>query len=77
MTKLDRLTQAASTLRDEQLDGLLGYVESLSAAPFYYSAPPEALASIERGLAQVANGETMPGEEVFARLQAKIDATRA
>jgi predicted transcriptional regulator len=74
MTKLEKLTQAATALSDDQLDGVLSYVQSLSSEPFYNSAPPEALASIERGLADARAGRVIDGEEAFKASAARIAA---
>jgi PHD/YefM family antitoxin component YafN of YafNO toxin-antitoxin module len=38
--------------------------------PFYARASPEALASIERGLEQIARGETVSLDELACRLSA-------
>jgi hypothetical protein len=77
MTKIDQLTQAARSLTDEQIDGVLAYAKSLSGEAYYATAPADALASIERGLAQLAASDTRSAGDVFQRLQAKIDAARS
>jgi len=74
MGKMDQLTAAAQALPDEQLEALIAYAHYLSAEPLYYSAPPEVLESIERGLQQSAAGQSVPAEEAFARLRSKIDS---
>jgi hypothetical protein len=74
MTKIEHLSQTAAALSEDQLDGLIEYAKYLVSEPFYASAPPEALASIERGLAQHAAGQHIPADQVLARLQRKIDA---
>ena len=76
MTKMEQLTQAAAALSNEHIDGLIAYAVYLASQPLYYEAPPEVLASIDRGLAQHARGNTVPATTVFDRLQAKIDAAR-
>lgn len=73
MGKVEQLIEAAVPLADEQVDGLIAYARSLLLEPVYSSAPLEAMASIERGLAQVAKGETVAAEDVFARIFAKLD----
>lgn len=77
MGKVEQLIQAAAPLADEQVDGLIAYARSLTSEPIYRSAPPEAVASIERGLAEIAAAETIPAEEVFARLRTKLDQSKS
>ena len=77
MTKIEQLAQAATALTDEQVDHLLAYTKYLAGETTYSTASPEALASIERGLAQHARGDSWPAADVFTRLQAKIDAARS
>ena len=77
MTKIEQLTQTATALADEQLDGLIAYATYLTGEPLFYSAPAEVLTSIERGLDQHRRGETHPAADVFVRLQSKIAAPRA
>jgi hypothetical protein len=77
MTKIEQLAQAATALTEEQIDGLLAYTKYLSGETYYGSASVEARASIERGLAQHAAGDTLPATSVFDRLQTKIDAARS
>ena len=76
MSKIEQLTRTAAALSDEQIDGLIVYAAYLAGRPYYYSAPPEALASIERGLEQHERGDTVTATAAFDRLQAKIDAAR-
>ena len=73
MTKIEKLAQTAATLSDEHIDGLIAYAAYLAGQPLYYVAPPEVLASIDRGLAQYARNDTVSAATVFDRLQAKID----
>ena len=77
MTKIEQLAQAATALTDEQIDGLLAYTKYLSGETYYDSASANTRASIERGLAQHAAGDTRPAASVFDRLQTKIDAARS
>ena len=77
MTKMEQLTRTAAVLSDEHIDGLIAYAAYLAGQPLYYAAPPEVHASIDRGLAQHAHGNTVPASTAFDRLQAKIDAARA
>ena len=74
--KIEQLTQTAATLSEEHIDGLIAYAAYLAGRPLYDVAPPEVLASIDRGLAQHARANTVPATTVFDRLQAKLDAAR-
>lgn len=40
--------------------------------PFYETAPPQALLSLERGLAQIARGEVVSLNELSERLAAAV-----
>jgi hypothetical protein len=70
MTKTEQLTAVAERLTDEQFDALLDFAQSMTEEPFYEAAPPEALASLERGIEQLARGETVSLEELSDRLKA-------
>lgn len=71
MTKSEQLTAVAERLTEEQLEALLSFAESMAEEQSYYaSASPEALASLERGLEQIARGETVSLDEVARRLKA-------
>lgn len=72
MTKVDQLAAAAEALSDDQLDALIDIAKGMKDKPFYYTAPPEALALLDRGLAEIAAGQTIPGEEVFARIDKRL-----
>lgn len=77
MTKIEQLAHTAANLSDEQVDGLIAFATYLAGEPLYNSAPPEVLASIDRGLAQLERGDTIAADTVFADLQRKIDAARS
>jgi len=70
MTKTERLTAVAERLTDEQIDALLYFAQSMAGEAFYDKAPPEARASLERGLEQIARGETVSLDELAERLEA-------
>ena len=70
MTKTEQLTVVAGRLSEEQVDALLTFARSMADEPFYEKAPPEALASLERGLEQIARGETVSLDELSKRLAA-------
>jgi predicted transcriptional regulator len=69
MTKTEQLTAVAEHLSDEQIDALLYFAQSMADEPFYGAAPAEALASLERGLEQIARGEVVSIEELDDRLK--------
>lgn len=70
MTKLEQISQEAAALTDYQLEAALDFIRSMKREPFFYSAPPEAIASIERGLEQIDNGDYISFEELSRRLDA-------
>ena len=71
MTKAEQLTAVAERLSDEQIDALLSFARSLvQEGSFYDKAPPEALASLELGVEQLARGESVTLEELSQRLKA-------
>jgi hypothetical protein len=74
MTKAEQLTAVAQRLSDEQIDALLSFARSMAEdVAFYEKAPPEALASLERGLDQIARGEHVSLDELSRRLKAAAD----
>jgi len=70
MTKAEQLTAIAEHLSEDQMEALLFFARSIAKEPFYDSAPPEALASLERGLSQIERGETLTLDELSERLAA-------
>jgi hypothetical protein len=70
MSKTEQLAAVAERLSEEQVDALLSLAHSMVDEPFYDKAPPEALASLERGLEQIARGETVSLDELSRRLEA-------
>ena len=70
MTRTEQLAAVAERLTDEQVDALLDFAQSMTDEPLYERAPPEALASLERGLEQLARRETVSLEELGDRLKA-------
>ena len=77
MTKAEQLTRAASTLTDDQFDGLIALAEHLAKEPFYNSAPDHVLAAIDRGIAEAEAGLGVAGQQVFERLSRKIAASQS
>jgi len=68
MTKAEQLTAVAAQLSEEQIDALLYFAQSMAEGATYDSAPPEALASLQRGLEQIESGEVFALEELRERL---------
>lgn len=76
MTKAEQLTAVAQRLSDEQIDALLSFARSMARKESYYDqAPPEALASLERGLEQIERGELASLDELARRLKAAAKPT--
>ena len=71
MSKTEQLAAVAERLSEEQVDALLSLAQSMAEEPFYDKAPPEALASLERGLEQIARGGTASLDELFKRLETR------
>ena len=68
MTKTEQLTAVAEHLSEEQIDALLSFARTMTDEPLYDKAPPEALASLQRGLEQVARGEIVSLDELSRKL---------
>ncbi len=69
MERTDELTRVVAQLSDEQLASLTDLARTMTERPFYETAPPDALASLQRGLAQLKRGETVTLDELDARLR--------
>lgn len=69
MTKLEKLQAAAVSLSDSQIEALIDFAKSMQGKSFYETAPPEAIASLERGLAQIETGQTFSLDELALRLK--------
>jgi hypothetical protein len=68
MTKAEQLTAIAERLSDDQIESLLFFARSMAEKPYYDTASPEALASIERGLRQIDRDETVSLTQLSERL---------
>ena len=77
MTKTEQLAQEAEVLTSDQIDGLIAYVRYLRSEPYYATATPEALASIESGLADAHAGRVTAAETVLTRIDQKLVSRRA
>ena len=70
MTKTEQLAAVAQQLSDDQIDSLLFFAQSMADKAYCDTAPPEALASLERGLEQIERGETLSLDQLSERLEA-------
>lgn len=80
MTRAETLAKIASNaekLSDEQLEGLAEFTTALVQPSVYSALSPADKAAIDAALDRLDRGEGMPGEEVFARLDARIAAAKA
>ena len=77
MSKTEQLAAVAERLSEEQVDALLSLAHSMVDEPFYDKAPPEALASLERGLEQIARGETVSPGRAFQAARRSGQACRS
>jgi hypothetical protein len=80
MTRSETLAQIAANaekLSDEQLEGLVAFTTALVQPSVYSALSPADKASIDAALDRLDRGEGIPGEEVFARLDARIAAAKA
>jgi hypothetical protein len=77
MTKAEQLAAVAKRLSEEQIDTLLDLAQSMADGPFYDKAPPEALKSLDRGLEQIARGETVSLDELARRLERAVKPSGA
>lgn len=69
MTKVEQISREAEALSDYQLEAALEFIRAMKCDPFFFDAPPEALASIERGREQLSRGETISLDELSQRLK--------
>ena len=74
---LARIAANAEKLNDEQLEGLAALTSDLVRSTVYSTLSPAEKAAIDAALDRLDRGEGIPGEEVFARLDARIAAAKA
>ena len=72
MSKIDKLTNAAARLSEDQLDGLIHFPEQLAQGPVLARAPAAVTASLQKGIQQAEAGELIDAGEVFAAVQRRI-----
>jgi hypothetical protein len=79
MTRSEAIAQIAANaqkLNDEQLEGLAAFTSALVLPSVYSTLSPVEKAAIDAALDRLDRGEGLPGEEVFARLDARIAAAK-
>lgn len=80
MTRSEAIAQiaaAAEKLNDEQLEGLAAFTAALAQPSVYSTLSAAEKATLDATLDRLDRGEGIPGEEVFARLDARIAAAKA
>ena len=80
MTRSEALAQIAANaekLNDEQLKGLAAFTSDLLQPSVYSTLSPAEKAAIDAALDRLDNGESIDGEEAFARLASRVAAAKA
>ena len=80
MTRSEAIAQiaaAAAKLNHEQLEGLAAFTATLVGPSVYSTLSLAEKAELDAALDRLDRGEGVPGEEVFARLDARIAAAKA
>jgi len=80
MTKSEaiaRIAADAEKLSDEQLEGLAALTAALVQPSVYSTLSPAEKTALGLALDRLDRGEGIPGEEVFARFDARIAAAKA
>ena len=73
---LERITSLAAQLDDEQLETLAAYTAYLAGPTVYSQLSDAQKAEIDDARAQIRRGDGIPGDQVFARLNAKLKNAR-
>ena len=79
MTRSEAIAQIAANaekLNDEQLAGLAAFTATLVRPSVYSTLPPAEKAALDAALDRLDRGEGIPGEDVFRRLDARIEAAK-
>jgi predicted transcriptional regulator len=73
----DQIVREAASLSDEQRAAALDFIRALKRKPYYHSASAEALAALDKGLAEIQAGQVIEGEVVFAAIDDRLKARGA
>jgi hypothetical protein len=80
MTRSDAIAKIAANaekLSDEQLEGLAAFTAALVEPSVYSTLSAAERAVLDAALDRLDRGEGIPGDDVFARLDARIAARTA
>jgi predicted transcriptional regulator len=80
MTRSEAIAQIAANaeqLNDEQLEGLAALTAALVGPSVHSKLSAVEKAALDAALDRLDRGEGIPGEEVFARIDARIAAAKA
>ncbi|MGQ0673230.1 MAG: hypothetical protein ACT4N2_10190 [Hyphomicrobium sp.] len=72
MSTCDQIRLEAARLSDEKQAATLAFMRALTRRSFFETAPPEALVALERGLAEIENGQTIGGDELFKSVDQQL-----
>ena len=72
-----RIAANAEKLNDDQLEGLAALTSTLVRPSVHSTLSPVDKAALDAALDRLDRGEGIPGEEVFARLDARIAGAKA
>ncbi len=73
---ISQIAKNAEKLNDAQLEGLVALTSDILKASIFSTLPPAEKALLDAALDRLDQGQGMPGDEVFARLDAHISAAR-
>jgi hypothetical protein len=74
MTRTEQIVREAASLSEDQQEAALDFIRALKRVPYFYSVPPEAVAALDRGLAEIEAGQTIAGEDVFSSIDSRLKA---
>ena len=80
MNRVQAISQIAANaekLNDAQLEGLVALSSNILKASVFSTLPPAEKALLEAALDRLDQGASIPGEDVFARLDDRIAAARS
>lgn len=74
MTRTEQIIREAASLSEDQQEATLQFIRALNRDPYFYAASPEARAALDKGLAEIAAGCTVAGEDVFSAIDKRLKA---